>query len=147
VTSASSVSDAPSAGVLDSLLTVKEDLPSPSGDWRSADGLSSTVSSTFGTTSPGSSEDGATSKPSVGVSNLIGGAYRAKSREPLMTRVSSNKLTKTLATFRFASMYLATYPNILLISSNGWRPPNGVLLFKWLLVVSYRGVSTLAQVL
>jgi hypothetical protein len=59
-----------------------------------------------------------------------------------MTRVSSNKLIKTLAAFRFSSMYLAIYPNILLISSNVWRPQNGALLWEWLLIVSYRRVSS-----
>ena len=119
MTSASRV-PAPSVGVLDSPLTVEGDLPSPSGDGSSADGLSPTMPSTFGSSSPHSSEAGATSKPSVGVSNPLGGAYWAKSSEALMTRVSSNKLTKTLAAFKFSSMHLAMYPNTLLISSNVW---------------------------
>jgi hypothetical protein len=142
VTSASSV-PASSVGVLDSPLTVEEDLPSPSRDGSSADALPPTMSSTFGSSSPHSSEAGATSKPSVGVSNPLGGAYWAKSREALMTRVSSNKLTNTLGAFRFSSMYLATYPNILLISSHVWRPQNGALLFKWLLINSTLSASLL----
>jgi hypothetical protein len=47
-----------------------------------------------------------------------------------MMRVSSNKVISTRAAFRFLSMNLAMDLDILLISSNMWRPQNGALFFE-----------------
>jgi hypothetical protein len=76
----------------------------------------------FGTGSPDSSWPEAPLKAGVGASNPVGGPYWAKSREPLVTRVSSNKPIRTLAALSFSSTNLAMTPNILLITSKMWHP-------------------------
>jgi hypothetical protein len=101
-------SASPAASVPDALVTV-EDLPTPDGEGGGAG-------------SPDSSGPEATSKAGVGASNPLRGPYWAKSREPLVTRVSSNKQIRTLAALSFSSTNLAMNPNILLISSKMWRP-------------------------
>jgi len=135
------------ASVPDALVTV-EDLPMPDGEGGGVDDLPSARAPPFdlpsarappfdlpsarappfGTGSPDSSGPEAASKRGIGASNPLGGPYWAKSREPLVTRVSSNKPLRTLAALSFSSMNLAMSLNILLISSKMWRPKNRSLL-------------------
>ncbi len=115
------------ASVPDALVTV-EDLPMPDGEGGGVDDLPSARAPPFGTGSPDSSGPEAASKRGIDASNPLGGPYWAKSREPLVTRVSSNKPIRTLAALSFSSMNLAMSLNILLISSKMWRPKNRSLL-------------------
>jgi hypothetical protein len=117
----------PAASVPDALVTV-EDLPMPDGEGGGVDDLPSARAPPFGTGSPDSSGPEAAPKGGIGASNPLGGPYWAKSREPLVTRVSSNKPIRTLAALSFSSMNLAMNPNILLIGSKMWRPQNQALL-------------------
>ena len=108
-------SASPAASVPDALVTV-EDLPTPDGEGGD-DGLASAMAPSFGTGSPDSCGAKGPSKADIGTSNPLGGPYWAKSREPLVTRVSSNKPIRTLAALSFSSTNLAMNPNILLINS------------------------------
>src|ERR687889_2502514 len=109
-------SASPAASVPDALVTV-EDLPTPDGEGGGADGLASAMAPSFGTGSPDSCGAKGPSKADIGTSNPLGGPYWAKSREPLVTRVSSNKPISTLAALSCSSTKLAMNPNILLINS------------------------------
>ena len=111
----------PAASVPDALVTV-EGLPTLDGAGGGVDDLPSARAPSFGTGSPDSSGPEAASKAGIGASNPLGGPYWAKSREPLVTRVSSNKPIRTLAALSFSSTNPAINPNILLISSKMWRP-------------------------
>jgi hypothetical protein len=116
----------PTSGTLaaDDALVTGEDLPTPDGEGGGADGLPSARVPPFGTGSPDSSGAKGPSKAYIGASNPLGGPYWAKSREPLVTRVSSNKPIRTLPALSCSSTNLAMNPNILLISSKMWRPQN-----------------------
>ena len=116
-----SPSASPAASGPDVLVTL-EDLPPPDGEGGGADGLPSARVPPFGTGSPEPCEAKGSSKADIGASNPLGGPYWAKSREPLVTRVSSNKPIRTLAALSFSSTNPAINPNILLISSKMWRP-------------------------
>jgi hypothetical protein len=98
-------------------LVTLEDLPAPDGEGGGADGLPSASVPPFGTGSPDSSGAEGFSKAGIGASNPLGGPYWAKRREPLVTRVSSNKPIRTLAALSFSSTNLAMNSNILLINS------------------------------
>lgn len=117
----------PAASVPDTLVTV-EDLPTSDGEGGGADDLPSARVPPFGTGPPNSSGAEGSSKEGIGASNPLGGPYWAKSREPLVTRVRSNKPIRTLAVLSFSSTNLAMYPNVLLICSKVWRPQNRSLL-------------------
>ena len=116
-----SPSASPAASVPDVLVTF-EDLPTPDGEGGGADGPPSAMAPPFGTGSPDSSGPEAALKAGVGASNPVGGPYWAKSREPLVTRVSTNKPIRTLAALSFSSTNLAMNPTILLITSKMWHP-------------------------
>jgi hypothetical protein len=117
----------PAASVPDALVTL-EDLPPPDGEGGGADGLPSARVPPIGTGSPVSSGPEGSSKADMGASNPLGGPYWAKSREPLVTRVSSNKPIRTLVALSFSSTNLAINAAILLIRSKMWRPQNRCLL-------------------
>jgi hypothetical protein len=116
-------SASPAASVPDALVPV-EDLPTPDGEGGGADGLPSARVPPFGTGPPDFSGAKGPSKADIGASNPLGGPYWAKSREPLVTRVSTNKPIRSLAALSFSSTNLAMISNILLISSMMWRPQN-----------------------
>ena len=107
------------ASVPDALVTV-DDLPTPEGEGGGADDLPSARVPPFGTGSPDSSGPEASSKAGISASNPLGGPYWAKSREPLVTRVSSNKPIRTLAALSFSSTNLTMNPNILRTTSRMW---------------------------
>ena len=106
----------PAASVPDALVTV-EDLPAPDGEGGGADGLPSARVPPFGTGSPDPSRAEGSSKAGIGASNPLGGPYWAKSREPLVTRVSSNTPIRTLAALSCSSTNLTMKSDIRLISS------------------------------
>jgi hypothetical protein len=121
---------APASGTLaaDDALVTGEDLPTPDGEGDGAGDLPSARLPPFGTGPPDSSGAEGPSKADIGPSNPLGGPYWAKSREPLVTRVSINKAIRTLAALSFSSTNLAMNPAILLIISKMWRPQNRALL-------------------
>jgi hypothetical protein len=117
----------PGASVPDALVTVK-DLPTSDGGGGGVDNLPSARAPSFGTGSPDFSGPEAASKAGIGASNPLGGPYWAKSREPLVTRVSSNKPIRSLAALSFSSTNLAMRFDIWLISSKMWRPQSRSLV-------------------
>jgi hypothetical protein len=127
VSPAASVPDAlvaveePAASIPDALVAV-EDLLRPDGGGGGVDNLPSARAPSFGTGSPDFSGPEAASKAGIGASNPLGGPYWAKSREPLVTRVSSNKPIRSLAALSFSSTNLTMESDIRLISSKMWRP-------------------------
>ena len=94
----------PAPGTLaadDALVTV-EGLSTPDGEGGGAVGLPSARVPPIGTGSPASSGPEGSSKADIGASNPLGGPYWAKSREPLVTRVSSNKPIKIVVALSFS---------------------------------------------
>jgi hypothetical protein len=106
----------PAASVPDALVAV-EDLLTPDGGGGGVDNLPSARAPSFGTGSPDFSGPEAASKAGIGTSNPLGGPYWAKSREPLVTRVSSNNPIRSLAALSFSSTNLTMKSEIRLIRS------------------------------